>query len=226
MEQLKSVRAFTWRRAAFLLILTQICGCTTMGVVPPARDRQLMAQLASGTVVLDCSFTCSAAYIFDQREVWARYRAGDWHGLAIAVMHSGWRQDITYFLLALASQNLGYVQAADRYYRMAGYLATSARVSDRCASVSGICGPFSLPRDIYPRLAAVDRVMTAQRSTPPPTQRTDRPVWASSAASPPTSTYPAPRPAPSYQPANPVTPPVTVTDPKEDSWIDPPPVTR
>ena len=150
-----------------------LSSCGTLGVVEPERDRRMMAQLAAGDLVLDCTILCSAAYIFNQDEIWMRHAARDWHGVAIAVMRSRWRQDIAYFLLGNAAEGLGHPGAADRYYRVAGALATGKSDADKCRSVQALCRGYSLPRDIYPRLKVVERALADERSRALPVARDD-----------------------------------------------------
>ncbi len=193
-----------------------LTGCGTLGVVKPEQDRDMLAKLADGSVILDCGIACSGVYIFNQNELWQRYEMHDWHGLGIAAMRSGWRQDINYFFLGRAAEGLGYPEAADRYYRMAGALATGPRGDAKCISVSRLCRYISLPRDIYPRLTAVSEQLLAQRramlvvNTPRRAQ-----------AVPSTHTVPS---AQTGQPAVANKPPVASTARAGgDEWIDPPP---
>ena len=125
-------------------------------------DRKLLARFASGASVLDCEGACSSTYVHSQADIWSRYDAQDWQGLALLILHIRWRRDITYFFLGAAAQGLGHLEAADRYYRFAGALASSTRPMNRCASIYELCGPLSLPQDIYPRLAAVDQLLASR----------------------------------------------------------------
>ena len=148
--------------ALLALSVLILAGCATQQVtVRPDFDRQLWAQFTAGTAVLECEAQCSSDYVHNQRDIWTRYDAQDWRGLALAVLHSGWHRDITYFFLGAAAQGLGYLEAADRYYRTAGSLASGARAMDKCATIYELCGPLSLPRDIYPRLTSVDTQLTS-----------------------------------------------------------------
>jgi hypothetical protein len=86
-------------------------------------------------------------------------------------MRTHWRQDITYFLLGLSAENLGMLQAAERYYRFAGALSVSPNRADRCVTAPeppGLCGPFSLPRDVNVRLTLVRRAMADQQAARQP----------------------------------------------------------
>jgi hypothetical protein len=94
------------------------------------------------------------------------YGTQQWEDLGIAVMQAGWRQDITYYLLGLSAEQLGYLGPADGYYRIAIALATGSDISKRCASVAGLCQGVSLPREAQVRLHAVETQIRATRSDP------------------------------------------------------------
>jgi len=167
--------------ALFVLTVLALAGCAAQQTNGrPDFDKQLWAQFTAGTAVLDCEAQCSSDYVHRQRDIWTRYDAQDWRGLALAVLHTGWHRDITYFFLGAAAQGLGYFEAADRYYRTSGSLASGARAMDKCASIYELCGPLSLPQDIYPRLTAVDNLLTSQgkhvdRASPVPGSRSTTP---------------------------------------------------
>ena len=153
-------------RLALLIALTLTLTATSCANKPPTSqsdsDQQLMARFAAGASVLDCEGPCSAAYVYNQRDIWTRYDSQDWQGLALAILHTRWRRDITYFFLGSAAQGLGFPEAADRYYRIAATLATGPRAIDKCASIYELCGSLSLPRDIYPPLTAVDELLASR----------------------------------------------------------------
>lgn len=151
-------------RALALCSLIFLGGCSTLvsNVKPDVRARML-EDFQAGSVIFDCSITCAHSYIFHQDEIILYYRASDWENLAVALIDAGWRQDITYFLLGVAAEKQGYYAAADRYFRIAGALAVGEMQSEKCASVSGLCGPFVLPQDAVRHLKVVDKALAGQQ---------------------------------------------------------------
>ena len=138
-----------------------------MSRIPQTEEAQMMARFASGNVVLDCSITCSAKYIFNQEQIWEYYRTGDWRSLALAVMKSGWTQDITYYFLGAAAEGMGYLEPASYYYQRAAWLATGSVSASKCGSAAKLCGGFRFPRDIYVRQDAVRKAIVAARRAVP-----------------------------------------------------------
>jgi len=152
------------------LVLVAGCAVAACAVNPKSvqgdnRD-QMLSLLGQGRVVLDCEFLCSHEYIFRQNIIVNLYGAQQWEDLGIAVIQAGWRQDITYYLLGLSAEQLGYLGPADGYYRIAGALAVGSDISKRCASVAGLCQGVSLPQEAQVRLHAIEAQIRAARPDP------------------------------------------------------------
>lgn len=144
--------------AALAAILMSLLsgGCAAPGAMPVGGEPQLLEDIKAGRVVLDCSITCGPIYIFNQATVWKKFQSSDWQGLGIEVAKSGWRQDITYFLLGVSAEGMGAYEAAARYYRMAGALATGRNEAEKCSSIKNLCHGLVFPGDIRRRLDLVN----------------------------------------------------------------------
>ncbi|MEJ1962521.1 MAG: hypothetical protein WDO56_13650 [Gammaproteobacteria bacterium] len=180
------------RLAALLVLAAGLSGCPgAIRPESPEEELRMTTDFQNGTVIFDCTIKCSGSYIFNQDQIWAFHDNKAWHELAIAVISAGWRQDISYFLLGVAAQQLGYYEPADRYYRMAGALSQSPLGSERCGSVPSLCHSIVLPRDLYPRLAAVSRAMRQPRASAPlpAIDRSAQPRMQGPAGANPSATY-------------------------------------
>lgn len=158
---------------AALCVALLLVGCGMRGAVRSAAQQQMLQELAAGEAVLNCGGLCAATFIASRDEIWQRARSDDAEGLALAVMRTHWRQDISYFLLGIAAEKLGMLPAAERYYRFAGALATGPDAFDRCSTApdGGLCGSYTFPQDIFERLTLVRRAIAgarAQSDTPGP----------------------------------------------------------
>lgn len=141
------------------LLLGVLAGCATPNANVAGGDPQLLEDVKAGTVQLDCSLACTASYIFGQQRMQQALRERDWPTLALVVAKSSYRRDIAYYYLGMAAEGMEAWAAADRYYRMAGALATGNDPSAKCANVQNLCAGFSFPRDIVTRLRAVSQVL-------------------------------------------------------------------
>lgn len=156
---MKFMRYLTPVLAACLL-----AACVTPGRVSDTQNSDLLARHAAGQATLECGLACVPVFGFNLQRIQELQRTRDWDGLAVTVMRADWRQDIGYFLLGLAAEGQKHYLAADRYYRMAGALATGQSLPDKCASVRELCLGFNLPKDIAPRLRAIAQFVPAPMS--------------------------------------------------------------
>lgn len=136
-----------------------LAGCAAPNAVPPGGEAQLLADIKAGTVQLDCGLACAPLYMFSQTRLQQLYRAQNWPELALATAKTSYRRDIAYFYLGVAAQGMGAWAAADRYYRMAGALATGNDATAKCSTVTNLCAGFSFPYDIVTRLKVVSAAL-------------------------------------------------------------------
>jgi hypothetical protein len=188
-----SIRAIC---AASLLSFLAACAAA----LPAPRhetDEQALEQLRTAKAVLDCGQSCAEAWRRNQSEAMSRYSAGHWRELALLVMETNYRQDLAYFYLGRAAEELGESSAALVYYNSAEALATGTNPTAKCAASPGGCNGLSLLTEVLTRTQIVDAVRgrsawaarRQQHSRPEPGQAADAP------GQPPTGNWVDPPPA-------------------------------
>jgi hypothetical protein len=172
------------------LATTAVTGCTLKNVnVPPD---QLMREFQAGEPMLDCQLDCSAAWGTNRQKVRTLDATGRWQELALLVMQIGYMDDLSYYYLGRAAENLGYLPAAERYYRIAERLSVTqmscaqgeANVANTFGLPANLCDGYTFPDALYPHLEVVEARLAAAStptgstptgstptgSTPPPTR--------------------------------------------------------
>jgi hypothetical protein len=137
------------------LLPLALAGCVTMNSVTPGGEAALLDEVRAGTAELDCGIACMPLFAYQQRKLEQLAREQNWPELALTTAKTSYRRDITYFYLGLAAEGMQAWAAADRYYRMAGALATGKDSTGKCASVKNMCAGFKFPQDIVARLRGV-----------------------------------------------------------------------
>jgi hypothetical protein len=212
------------------LTLAAMTGCTMKNAnVPPD---ELMRQFQAGQPMLDCSMEeCGLGWMQNRHKAELLEATGRWQELALFVMQIGFMDDLTDYYLGRAAQELGYLQAAQRYYRIAERLSvTELACGNR---PSNICNGHVFPDQLYPHLEIVEARLAAP-STPtgstPPQTRTKRLVRRPASQTPTAAAAPGSQPPASgfVEPAPTATsasgfvePPPSSSDP-----FAPPPVRR
>ncbi len=104
-----------------------------------------------GDVVLTCGYECVLGYGF-QRSNWkSLHSKSKWRELAIAVMKTGYLNDLSYFLLGEAATGLGFRDTAKIYYAR----ALEARKADKsCDGAFNTCEGFDIAQRSAAALAA------------------------------------------------------------------------
>jgi hypothetical protein len=153
---------------------TTLSACTMKNAsVPPA---QLMSELQAGQPMLDCRADCGLAWANNRQQAAVLAASGQWQPLALLVMQIGYMDDLTYYYLGEAAQNLGYLQAAQRYYRIAEQISVTNMSCHQgevdAQNVLGIpvseCNGNTFPDALYPPLEVVESQLAAMSSASPP----------------------------------------------------------
>jgi hypothetical protein len=221
------------------LVSALAAGCTLKNVnVPPD---ELMRQFQAGQPMLDCRVECGGAWGGSRQQVRVLDATGRWQDLALLVMQIGYMNDLSYYYLGHAAENLGYLQAAQRYFRIAERLSVS-QMSCRQAEVNfqatfeiaaNLCDGYSFPDALYPHLEVVEARLAALSAPAASTERSRTrrvvrrqipPASASRSASPPGQT-----PASASNPVPKATgfvEPAPVAAPGSPDFFEPPPVRR
>jgi hypothetical protein len=157
-----------------------VAGCTMKNAsVPPA---QLMSEFQAGQAVLDCRADCSFAWDQNRQQAAALDATGRWQELAVLVMQVGYMNDLSYYYLGQAAENLGYLQSAEKYYRIAERLSVTdmschqtAVNTDNMLGTLGLpstggdlCDGYVFPDALYPHLEVVESRLAALSNTPAP----------------------------------------------------------
>jgi hypothetical protein len=170
---------------SFLKIATvaALAACAMQNAnVPPA---QLMSELQAGQPMLDCRADCGFSWGDNRQQAATLDAAGQWRQLALLVMQIGYMNDLTYYYLGHAAENLGYLQAAQKYYRIAEKLSVT-EMSCHQAEVNlenmgipqNVCSGYVFPDALYPHLEVVESQLAAPSapSGPSPTHHVKRRV--------------------------------------------------
>jgi hypothetical protein len=185
----------TWLRTCCIGLLTcaALNACTMKNAnVPPG---ELMHQFQAGQAMLNCSMEeCGLGWIHDLPNAAALEATGRWEELALSVMRIGYGDDLSYYYLGRAAENLGYLQAAQRYYRMAEQLSVTQMACRKPKVGVDICNGHDFPDALYPHLEVVEARLaaasTATASTMPQT-RTKRLVRRQPSPTPTAASAPA-----------------------------------
>jgi Zn-dependent protease with chaperone function len=104
-----------------------------------------------GEVILACSYECALAYGL-QRGTWkSLHNKNQWRELTVAVVKTGYLNDLSYFLLGEAATGLGFRDVAKIYYER----ALQARKADKsCDGIFNTCEEFDIPHRIAAALNA------------------------------------------------------------------------
>jgi hypothetical protein len=134
-----------------------------------------MSELQAGQPMLDCRADCGFAWGDNRQKAAVFDAAGRWQELALLVMQIGYMNDLTYYYLGHAAENLGYLQSAQKYYRIAEKLSVtqmSCHQSEINLENMGIpqnvCGGYVFPDALYPRLEVVESQLAALSAPPEP----------------------------------------------------------
>jgi hypothetical protein len=152
-------RQITTLRNAFfsacLLIGLAACASTKAPILSEASDDQALKQFEAGDADLACAAACARAWQHSQSELSGLYESADWRALALHVLQINYRQDLGYFYLGRAAEELRRRAAALTYYRTAVDLATGPDESAKCAATATRCNELNLPTEALLRIQIV-----------------------------------------------------------------------
>jgi len=195
-------------------------GCTMKNAnVPPD---ELMRQFQAGQPMLNCSMAeCGLGWIHNLPNEAALEATGRWQDLALSVMRTGYGDDLSYYYLGRAAENLGYLQAAQKYYRIAEQISVTQTA---CNVAANICNGYVFPDVLYPHLEVVESRLAAPsastESTPPRQTRVKRLVHRQPSQTPTASSAPASSQAPA---SGFVEPTPTATPTSASGFVEPAP---
>jgi hypothetical protein len=151
-----------------------LAACTMKNATVPPE--QLLSELQAGQPMLDCRADCSFAWASNRQQAAVLDATGQWQQLALLVMQVGYMDDLTYYYLGHAAENLGYLQPAEKYYRIAEQISvTNMSCSQGEADAQAVlgvpvnqCNGYTFPDALYPHLETVESQLAALSNVPPP----------------------------------------------------------
>jgi len=122
-----------------------LSGCVTKyQEITPQLRQQMLSDLEHGQLTLDCGIGCTLGWIEQLPVLHSLDMSEKWPDLAIGVMRVGYQQDLAYYYLGQAAQGLGFHQAAIKYYKFAGALASGGNPALQCAATESGCQDVDL----------------------------------------------------------------------------------
>ena len=195
-----------------VLCILALTACESKYKVVTADVRaQMLDELRSGKLSLDCTSSCMFTWIQQAPRMHALDISERWEDLAIGVMQIGYEQDLSYYYMGQAAQGLGYHTAAISYYQYAMALATGQNNLARCKSgqsnVSDPCQGVDIAGTVPALIAASRAALASAASAPPPAPSRRRQNTTSS---------------PAVTPANKTVTPPSSGDTGNSGWVLPP----
>jgi hypothetical protein len=124
-----------------------LVGCSAKyDQLSPADQLTLLQRMAAGQVVLDCALGCATQWGATRRTLKYFHDTSQWGALALNVMKIGFNDDLTWYYLGRAAEELSYLDAARIYY-------AASLGAPRCnGALFNNCDGFDLPADAQRRL--------------------------------------------------------------------------
>jgi len=138
------------------VLATAGCNVVSVGIQDPAQKAEAMRAFHAGEAQMNCGrgLDC-AVYWNEARKPASRLAvAHRWNDVADVVLGAGYDQDLTWFYLGLAADNLGYAQAARVYYDTAVRRSLYGSGYACVAAGMNTCDGVRLPDDAQKLLAA------------------------------------------------------------------------
>ena len=105
-------------RIFFILMLALFCACSPQHAqLTPQLKEKLVTDMTSGNLPATCQFDCYWSFLQNQREMKSLYLAGSWKPLAEKVTQVGHENEVSYFYLGRAAEELGYTTGAIAFYK-------------------------------------------------------------------------------------------------------------
>lgn len=162
MNMIFSHISFRWMVPAALA--AGLLGCATGGIQAPSGKpvTDTMAVFQRGGARMTCELSCSYASGAASRDIHRLYEQGLWIDLVNEVARVGYKNDLSYFFLGRAAEELGYAKAAKIYYKLA--LATNMK----CDGVINVCYGIDVNRYINGYFKKLDQQATQLADSTPP----------------------------------------------------------
>lgn len=152
----------TVQRKSFLVIgvMTIIalagCGAPKHESVTPLSLNRMMDDLRLGNITLDCEFDCLWSHLTERESQHALYLSGKYEELAVSIMKVGLKRDLPYFYLGVCAENLGYFDAADKFFQESRYFFKHGASINRCKDEIH-CNGIKIDSEISEHLSILKR---------------------------------------------------------------------
>ncbi|HTT80948.1 MAG TPA: hypothetical protein VMF86_14830 [Stellaceae bacterium] len=137
------------------LSITVLIVCATQNAV--AQNDPLMNQFRLGYAALNCGPSCQPTWLAQRAQALVLYKSGQWQGLAMLIMQTGYGDDLTWYYLGSAAQSRGYLEAAQRYYRAS---ESSTATGPACAT------EVAVPQGVQALTQALSALFNAPGASP------------------------------------------------------------
>ena len=128
MRNLRSNGSTAW---CLVVLLVFLSGCATHAGRSLSYDT-ISNDFKEGRARLTCGISCAFMSGFNSDKIQKLYVNKLWEDLATEVIWVGFVDDQAYFYLATAAENLGYLPAARRYYKLGAAAATTCHDLSSC----------------------------------------------------------------------------------------------
>jgi hypothetical protein len=135
--------------------LVFLFGCSTGGAKFVSAESSLSSEeikaIRAGNVKLTCFVSCSGTWGSNRRKLKQMHDLSQWEQLSNAVVNIGYDKDLSYYYLGRSMEELGYSEAAVKYYNL-------GLLSNKCGGeILNVCDGFVFPRDINNRILNLNK---------------------------------------------------------------------
>ncbi|MFH0783396.1 MAG: SH3 domain-containing protein [Pseudomonadota bacterium] len=125
--------------------------------VSPQMRMNLLEGFRRGDLILDCETKCLRSHLNARKEQHSKFLNGQYEELAVSVMQIGLNRDLPYFYLGICAENLGYLDAAEKYYDQSLRLLQNGLSIHRCNDASN-CNGINLDVELPKHILVVKRI--------------------------------------------------------------------
>ena len=129
------------------------CAMKYQTVTPELRS-QMLSDLKSGSFTLNCDINCAFSWISNLDKLSLMYRSNQWENLAQTVMQIGYGNDLAYYFLGACAENMGYFDAAMKFYQFSWALYEDNMESHHCRDSGEGCGGLDIAQLLPIRMQA------------------------------------------------------------------------
>lgn len=158
-----------------IFLASGLYGCASDGIKydngEAVRDESSVLSIFNkGGIRLTCGISCSGSWGSSRVDLKFLYSQSRWNDIVFVVARIGYGDDLAYFYLGRAAEELGSFDAALTYYQLA------LKNHTKCDGLFNICDGFLFPSDINSRIYYVQERLAAatQAKSNIPRKKSDR----------------------------------------------------